>query len=332
MDPIFIHAWWRSSSTYVWAKLRQNESLRCYYEPLNERIAVLTPATIEASPEVGVSLLLRHPVQTENYFAEYRDLLASGTLGYTPDLAYARYLLRPDQSDIGLQAYLDGLISAASRAGRRPVLCFCRTQMRSAWIKSTFGGVHVAQIRNPLDQWASFQVNPYFVQKMVCIALGLRASHPSAFAHIERFERQARELPRQTSHPGAGQTAIRLDERDALGIFLVIWIASAVQAVACCDRLLDVDRLSTDGDYRFELSRWFRTIGCEVDFADCATPIAAESHAGLDMFDRAVEEATGAIRSGASSLVIANAEAVAERLPLLSASSDRVLKRALSAW
>jgi tetratricopeptide (TPR) repeat protein len=327
--PIFIHAWWRSSSTYVWSKLRQNESLRCYYEPLNERIAALKPNVIKASSEVGISLFLRHPVQRVNYFAEYLDLITSDNLRYSPDLSYTRYLLRPDETDSGLQTYLNGLISDASCAGRRAVLCFCRSQMRSAWIKQNIGGIQVAQIRNPFDQWASFQVTPYFVQKMVNVALGLRATYPFAFAHIEQFERQANILSSQSPSPSEHGMAFTLNRRDALGLFLVIWIASALQAVACCDYLLDVDRLSTDGRYQRESSDWFRTLGCMVDFADCATPTASESQSNSHMFDRMVEKAVDAIRSEASCLVIANTEAVAERLPFLSASSRRVLERAL---
>jgi hypothetical protein len=167
------------------------------------------------------------------------------------------------------------------------------------------------------------------VQRLVSVALALRASHPGAFAHIEQFERQARELRRQSSFAGASQTAFTVDKRDALGLFLVIWLASAMQAVACCDYVLDVDRLSSDRDYQNESSRWFRTLGCVVDFGDCATPTAGESQSGLDMFYGAVEEAAGAIRSGASPLVLAGLDAVAERLPLLSASTSQVLQLVL---
>jgi hypothetical protein len=106
-------------------------------------------------------------------------------------------------------------------------------------------------------------------------------------------------------------------------------MASALQAVACCDYLLDVDRLSTDDGYRDESSRWFRASGCTVDFADCATPTASETPSSPDTFDRAVGDATAAIRSGASSLVIASPETVAERLALLSPPSRRILGLAL---
>ena len=323
--PIFIHAWWRSSSTYIWSKLRQDMALCCYYEPLNERIATLTPDIIKAGPEKGMSLSLRHPVQTENYFTEYLDLIASGSLRYSKDLAYARYLLRPDQSDAALYAYLDGLISAASRSGRRPVLCFCRSQMRSGWIKRNFDGIHVCQIRNPVDQWASFQVNPYFIQRMVNVAFALRATYPCAFAHIDQFELQAEAFSKQDSIQGAHQRTFSLDRRDALDLFLVIWLASALQAIAYCDYLLDVDRLASDAHYRQETSRWFQASGCAVDFSDCATPTTAESRLTAEMLHGTVRKAVNAVRSNASCLVLSDPEVIAARLPSLSSWIREVL-------
>jgi hypothetical protein len=324
--PIFIHAWWRSSSTYVWSKLRQEKTFRCYYEPLNERLAALKPGAIAASSEAETSRSLRHPVQAENYFAEYAGLIASGSLRYSRDLAYARYLLRPDQTDTGLKVYLDGLISAAANARQRAVLCFCRSQMRSAWMKQNFGGLHVAQIRNPFDQWASFQVHPYFIQRMFNVALSVRAMHPRAFSRIEQFEEQAAALSRRH---GERPSTFTLNRRDALALFLVIWMASALQAIAYCDYLLDVDRLSTDGVCRKAASDWFASLGGSVGFADCATPNKPGSQPGSRALEKAVEQAAAAIRSEASCLVISSKEAVTARLPALSAASRRVLERAL---
>src|SRR6266446_6514573 len=181
--PIFIHAWWRSGSTYIWSKLRENESCICFYEPLHERLASLTPETIEESPE-GKSEALRHPIQTKNYYAEYGDLLRAGGLNFSPELSYDRYLLMPEQQDENLRLYIESLIGTSGAGQLKPILCFCRSQMRSAWMKAVFGGLHVCQIRNPFDQWASFDIEPYFAVMMLTIALKLRASHPKAFAHI----------------------------------------------------------------------------------------------------------------------------------------------------
>lgn len=60
-DRIFVHAWWRSGSTYVWSKLREDDSLVCYYEPLDERVARLTYDRIEQPHVIEKSRALRHP-------------------------------------------------------------------------------------------------------------------------------------------------------------------------------------------------------------------------------------------------------------------------------
>lgn len=331
MSAIFVHAWWRSSSTYVWSRLRRDPALCCYYEPLHEQLASLDPVALDGPAETEVSRLLRHPLAERHYFAEYRDLVASGRLGYSQDLAYTRYLLRPAEPDEALRTYLDRLIAAAAAAGCRPVLCFCRSQMRSAWMKQVLGGHHVAQIRNPLDQWGSFQVNPYFVRQTLAIALRLRARHPRAFVHLEHFEQQVKTLERQRATGSTGGAAPTISRQDVLGIFLVLWIASALQSIGCGDRVLDVDRLSTDADYQAEMSRWFGSLGCDVDFSDCRTPIAESPSEDAAGFEGMVVEAAKACRTNASSLVIAGRDAVAQRLRSLSTPSRRILEQALPA-
>src|SRR5262245_21639717 len=125
-QPLFIHAWWRSGSTYIWSKLRENEFCSCYYEPLHERLANLTLETVDASPEIGRSKTLRHPVQTKNYFAEYGELLQSQNLKFFPELSYDQYLLIPGQRDERLHDYLEGLVESSRRRRLKPILCFCR--------------------------------------------------------------------------------------------------------------------------------------------------------------------------------------------------------------
>ncbi len=337
-DPIFIHAWWRSGSTYIWSKLREKESRRCYFEPLNERIIDLNVTVVEASPEIDDTRNLRHPVLQKHYFAEYAELLRSGSLHYSPELAYQRYLLLPGQADDRLRNYLDGLISSASAAKRRAILCFCRSQMRSAWMRQTFGGIHVAQIRNPVDQWASFKsfqlkTRPNFAVDMIIIALKLRDLHPHAFVHIEPFERFAQDLSKRPSLPteliAKYFISHFVSQRDCFDVFLLIWIASALQAIAYCDFLLDIDLLTTDLDYRNATSRLFDSIGCSVDFSDCSSPISSELHLHPPLFEQTVEDTVSAIRSGASSLVITDPKLVKKWLPSLSPISKRILSLAL---
>jgi hypothetical protein len=333
--PIFIHAWWRSGSTYVWSKLRENESCRCYFEPLNPRIPDLKLSSVEALPDIADVQNLRHPTLRAHYFAEYAELLRCAALGYSPDLAYDRYLIRPDEPDERLRDYLNGLISSASKAHRRAILCFCRSQMRSAWMKKALGGLHVAQIRNPADQWASFksyqsEIRTNFAVNMTIVALKLRHLHPNAFVHIEELERFAQQLSKRASLPMEVIAHHFIPQfvrrRDCLDVFLLIWIASALQAIAYCDFVLDIDELSTTLNYRNTAEQWFSSIDCRVDFSDCSSPTAAES----TTFEQTVEEAVSAIRSNASSLVVAEPDVIKKWLPSLSPRSRRILDLAVA--
>jgi hypothetical protein len=112
-------------------------------------------------------------------------------------------------------------------------------------------------------------------------------------------------------------------------VFLVIWIASALQAIAYCDFLLDIDLLSTDPDYRTTASRWFDSINCSVDFSDCSSPISGELHLRSPSFERTVQDTVNAIRSNASSLVVTDPKVVRKWLPSLSPLSRWTLSLAL---
>jgi hypothetical protein len=333
-QPIFVHAWWRSGSTYVWSKLRKHRSLSCFFEPLNPSIADLTLTGVSESPDIADSRNLRHPDLTKHYFSEYADLIRSGRVRYSRELAYDRYLLLPDQIDQLLYDHIQSLISEATSAQRRAMLCFCRSQMRSAWMRQTFGGIHVAQIRNPADQWSSFksfqsEIRPNFAVDMIIVALKLRDLHPQAFTHVDPFEHFAQQLAKRRSLP---TELIReyflvpfVRQRDCFDIFMVIWIASALQAIAYSDFLLDIDRLSTDLNYRSTASRWFDSIGCPIDFADCCSPISA---AGREA-ETTAELAARAIRTNASSLVVTKPDVVEKQLPAVTMLSRQVLKSAL---
>jgi len=328
-DRIFVHAWWRSGSTYIWSKLRKNGSFICYYEPLHEKNSQLTIDAVEGAANPELVRIFRHPTQKESYFAEYAALVRSTNLQFSPALSYDRFLLRPDERDDELRVYIAGLLKAASEARRTAVLCFCRSQMRSGWMKKTFGGVHVAQIRNPYDQWASFHVEPYFRNKMLIIALKLRNLHPRSFAHIEGFERFARSMSKYPA-PLIRQLFDRfIDEKDALAIFLVVWTTSALQAISFADFVIDIDRLSTDPSSRRNASRWFETIGCPIDFSDCASPSSNQVLFPENEFERMIDEATEAVRTNAAALAITDADVVRQWLASLSPLSSKVLRLAL---
>ena len=201
--------------------------------------------------------------------------------------------------------------------------------MRSAWLKKNFGGVHMAQIRNPWDQWASFQLEEYFRSKMLLIALKLRDSHPFAFAHIESFERFARYMSKRSDAVVESLFEKFIAEKDALAVFLMIWIASALQAISCADFVLDIDQLSTDLECRKSAMEWFKRIGCPTDFSDCASPSSRKLPVSANEFERMLNDTVTAIRTKAAPLVIAEPEIVRKGCESLSPLSSKVLQSAL---
>lgn len=329
MDRIFIHAWWRSGSTYIWTKLREKDCCVCYYEPLHEKILYLTLDDVEGPGDVEISRAFRHPLQKKNYFAEYTELIRTNNLHFSPALSYDRFLLLVDEKDEKLKFYLEGLLKAASAKQRVAVLSFCRSQMRSAWMKTIFSGIHVAQIRNPRDQWASFDVDRYFREKMLTIALKLRTQHPSAFVHIQAFERFAQHVSTRPSLPSEQLFHLFIKERDALAVFLIIWIASALQAVSYSDYVLDIDLLSSDLSYRKATSDWLEALGIPIDFSDCASPPSDKLPVSAGEFEQMLHDAVAAIRSRAALLVIVEPDVIMKRLASLSPLSRSILSAAV---
>src|SRR5439155_6083877 len=118
-----------------------------------------------------------------------------------------------------LRGYIENLIETSRERQLKPILCFCRSQMRSAWMKAAFGGLHVCQIRNPFDQWESFHIEPYFTIMMLTIALKLSASHPSAFSHVHSFERFAAQVSKRPNFPIDELYSYFLKEHDLVAVF-----------------------------------------------------------------------------------------------------------------
>ena len=201
--------------------------------------------------------------------------------------------------------------------------------MRSAWIKRVFGGIHIAQIRNPCDQWASFQVTPYFRQKTLTIALKLRNSYPAAFAHIETFERFARYMSKRSDAVVESLFEKFIAEKDTLAVFLMIWMASALQAISCADFVLDIDQLSTDPACRKSAMEWFQTIGCPLDFSDCASPSSSKLPVSANEFEQDAQRSRDGNPNQRGSAGDRAPEIVSTRLGSLSPLSSKVLQSAL---
>jgi len=114
-----------------------------------------------------------------------------------------------------------------------------------------------------------------------------------------------------------------------LAVFLLIWMASALQAISCADFVLDIDRLSTDVDCRKKAMEWFQSMCCPVDFSDCAIPSLNKWPVAANEFERVLTDTVTAIRIKAAALVIAEPEIVRKKLESLSPLSGKILRSTL---
>jgi hypothetical protein len=327
--PLFVHAWFRSGSTYIWSKLRDNEKLICYYEPFHEVLGEKTLVEqIERHKPIETSLNLRHPVQQRHYFNEYKKLLMKDQLNFVSELPYTNYFLLPNQEDIPRYKYIQTLISHAFNEDRLPVLSFCRSQMRSAWIKQNFLGTHIAQIRDPLSQYESFTVQPYFRNTMIKIALDLRRNNPACFTHIVHFDRFAASFEKRPDLPAEQLYEYFLKPDDFFAIFLVIWTLSVLQSMSCSDLTLDIDSLASDISYRSQVRDWFAALGCFLDFSDCSTPLT--TNFDTEKAARMITEAGRAFRENACTVLVYDPLKIAIGLKCVSDRSRKAIDQFLN--
>jgi len=174
MDTVFIHSSFRTGSTWLWSKFRENENTYCYYEVFNEVLEDLDQRTIQLSSAAWNS---HHPPGPP-YFTEFTPLLKDcGISGFDRDMAINDFFLQAgDNLDriTKTSNYLMSLVNLARRMDRIPVLSCTRSIGRVNTIRKIIGGSHILLKRSLFNQWSSYldqsnNGNHFFLQEMVSI-------------------------------------------------------------------------------------------------------------------------------------------------------------------
>ena len=315
---VFVHSWFRSGSTWYWAKFRNDSRFRAYYEPLNEELPLWTPERLETAPARAFDGD-NHPSLSKHYFYEYRDLIASGRLQFDKGISYERYFLGPKDQDRALKTYLSGLISHAKTTGQRPALCFCRSQLRALWMKANLAGLHIAQVRNPWDQWVSFGKHPYFKNRTLLTAYCIEKRSPGCFSHVSGLDQlfQAWNEKKQAT----------LSDMDCFAAYITIWIASTAQALVASDIVVDIDLLGADKSLRLEVEDALRLNDLPFDLSDCKPPRTDGRAATTSESGKVMSDAIFALRgAGASMMSVVDRNELLAKLRFTSAQSTDVLR------
>lgn len=274
---IFLHTGWRSGGTWVWSRFRALESVSALYEPLGPLLAELSLADI---PDIRPDYTSGHPSLRSPYYEEYRPFVqktARGVIGYRKHFGIDRFGDTPGDDFPSLCAYLKNLCDTSTEHGLVPVLKFCRSQGRTAWLKRAFpDAVHVGVLRNPASQFASGWMlrqewrNPYFVAAPFRV-LGLNQREPIVRQVIAMcgVKLPPAETASEDAYAAAcTQYAGTVEGVEAYRAFIALWILCAFRMLNDLDFLLDTDRLGQSLAYADELRSGFQAAaGLAPDFS-----------------------------------------------------------------
>jgi hypothetical protein len=276
--PIFIHACWRTGSTYIWSKFRAQDDFCAYLEPLHDAFIKTNVKVFEDQFDQKINRVLRHPELARHYFCEYPFRPEGGVEKFEEHFPYERYCLSEKDSDPALHAYIAHLILLARQKGQRPVLQFNRGLLRSRWLTRHFQPVNILLLRNPCDIWASFCSfsNPYFRAVLSCI-LGQNGSHPlfaplweigdvpsfcrpdfeEDYSFYQRFAEQAGEC-------------LRLP-------FYYFYALTSLYNLAACDVVIDINAITQSEAARRNVTQQLDALGIRISLDDCKIPTTANA-------------------------------------------------------
>jgi len=272
--PIFIHSLFRTGSTYIWNKFRQNDNYYCYYEPLHQNLAGARPDNLEFLLAKDFKSV-NHPMLSNFYWYEYRDLFdkESQTLPYfKKSFSFDEFCHNEENPD--LKKYIDYLIKHAN--GKTPVLQFNRSALRIRWFKTAYpDSINIYIVRAPQDQWESYhtifkQTNGkvFFVMDLLTASLNqttdcfrkLAEGIPLLEFHHTRFSREE-EVYRNL-----------LDcysDKEQYFIFYYIWFHALLENVLNGDFILNIHSLSQSASYRDRVRDFLNGSGNDcVEFTD----------------------------------------------------------------
>jgi hypothetical protein len=277
--PVFIHSEWRTSSTYVWARLGRTGGGMAFHEPFHETLGHLTPGIIDSMRAEGWAS--GHPELEAPYFVEYAPLLEQplGVHGFQSRFSYEDYYALDPDLVAAQSAYLQGLLDLAASQGKRAVLGFCRSLGRMPWLVKAFpDALHVRLERDPVSQWMSgFRQftggdNAYFLAGYVVTAA---TAYGQPYLQAVCRDLGIPEPPSTDPFAAYGFYLGWVREQTPVLLFRAFWHVHQLnlrRAGELAHLVIEVDRLGTPG-YRDEVTTSLAAYGIETSFDDASTPM-----------------------------------------------------------
>lgn len=295
--PVFIHGCWRTGSTYVWSKFREQRRFRCYLEPLHEALLDKPESHFENEHAQQVTRKLRHPSLAEHYFAEYPFRPEGGVERFAKHLPYQRYCLEPGDEDAALHGYVSNLLEYARTRGQIPVLQFNRGLLRSRWLHHHFNSVDILLLRDPLEVWLSYAsfAERYFMTVTACIAG--QNSQSRWFSPLQELVRVPQFVSRNFQedfnfyYQFTGESAARL-----FLIFYYFAVVTALYNASFCEAILDLDAITQEQRARAKAEGALAGCGLAISMADCRLPMHPERKAAERQYKAEMRDVVALVR------------------------------------
>jgi hypothetical protein len=272
--PVFIHSLFRTGSTYVWNKFRQDEKYYCYYEPLHQVLAKITPENIEYMLTRDYESV-NHPKLDRYYLYEYKPLLKEGATGiphFKKSFSFDEFCENDKNPDF--KQYIDYLIAGAG--DKIPVLQFNRSAFRVKWFKENYpGSLNIYLVRQPHDQWKSYfelynrtTYGAFFVMDLLIASMnkdkkGYRLLSENLPLLTYRNDTQDKE---------ENFYRVILDsysKKEKYFIFYYTWFKALFENVLYADFIMNINLLSNNPSYREKVTGFLKNRGLEgITFED----------------------------------------------------------------
>lgn len=271
---IYIHSLFRTGSTYLWNRFRQDKRYYCYYEPLHQFLTKVTADNIRHIM-TGNYKSVHHPELDKYYLYEYKPLLKEGLTGipfFRKSFSFENFCL--SGSIPGLEQYLDYLIDGAG--DRIPVMQFNRSAFRIKWFKDHYPDtLNIYLLREPRDQWQSYfelynrtGYRGFFVMDLII---------PSINKDSREYRLLAEMLPLIDFHDEKQDKEdefyrVILDsysDEEKYLLFYYTWFKALIENVLHADVIMNINLLSTNPAYRQKMIKFLSGRGfAGMDFED----------------------------------------------------------------
>lgn len=263
---VFIHSSFRTASTWLWNRFRQNPDVYGFYEIYNGLLGTLRQEDVPRYRTIGWRS--NHP-DMEPYFLEYAPLLRTdgGVEGYSDTMMLKAFIpldgINGSIADAE-RAYVEKLIGFSVAKNRVAVLSDPRSLGRMRSLKRIFGGWHIFSYRSLVRQWLSYldqarAGNPYFIGTLLDT---IRYNLHDDFLRALNNELSLPSCADQVLQDAAAREAVF---RAFFGLHIYLYMSAA----DCADQKIDIGRLARDVPYRAETEETIRlNTGLRVHLGD----------------------------------------------------------------